>query len=66
MTSATPKHTPEELAARAEAVRQATASLALEGLFISPDVAELDRRYVLGEIDLDEKLKLIKKIYDGK
>lgn len=66
MTSPTPKHTPEELAGRAEAVRQATASLSLEGLFVSPEVAELDRRYALGEIDLDEKLRLIKKIYDGK
>lgn len=66
MTSPAPKHTPEELALRAEAVRQATASLALEGLFVSAEVAELDRRYVLGEISLDEKLELLKEIYGSK
>jgi hypothetical protein len=66
MTSPAIKHTPEELALRAEAVRQATGSLALEGLVVSPEVAELDRRYILGEISLDEKLELIKKLYNHK
>jgi hypothetical protein len=66
MIISAPKHTPEELALRAEAVRQANASLALEGFFVSPEVAELNRRYVLGEIGLDEKLELIRKLYGHK
>lgn len=66
MTSPAPKSTPEEIALRAEAVRQATASLSLEGLFVSAEVADLDRRYVLGEISLDEKLRLIKEMYSSK
>ena len=63
MANQTLRHTPEELAARAEAVRQATASIALEGLVVDPEVAEFDRLYALGEISLEEKLVLIKKLY---
>lgn len=63
MTSPTSKHTAEELAERAEAVRQSNASIVLEGFALDPEVVELNRRYISGEISLDEKLALIKKLY---
>lgn len=55
-----------DLSLRAEAVRQSHASLALEGFKLDPEVIELDRRYVSGELTLEEKMVLIKKLYGVK
>lgn len=64
MTGPIPKHTAKALADRAEAVRQANANISLEGFLVDPKVAELNQRFILGEISLDEKLLLIKNPYN--
>jgi len=58
-----PKISVDERASRAEAVRQANASIALEGFTVDPQVAEWDQQYIDGKLTLDEKLILIKDLY---
>ncbi|NHN93543.1 hypothetical protein GVI59_16595 [Acetobacter sicerae] len=51
------RHTPitdTERARRAEAIRQATGSIALEGFTITDEVRAIDRRFIEGELDDDE------------
>lgn len=63
MTDPIPKHTAKSLSDRAEAVRQSNANISLEGFVLDPKIAELNQRYISGEISLDEKLSLIKNLY---
>ena len=65
MTGPISKHTAKALADRAEAVRQANANISLEGFALDPKVAELNQRFISGEISLDEKLVLIKNLYSN-
>lgn len=48
------KITPEERASRQEAVDFARASVAMEGFKLSAEEIEHGRRYIDGEIDLEE------------
>lgn len=52
-----------QISQRAEAVRQSNAIIALEGFVLDPKVIELNRRFVSGEISLQDKLFLIKDLY---
>ncbi len=48
---------------REAAVGQANASIALEGLELAPEAILINARYISGELDLEQKLHLIKKLY---
>lgn len=52
-----------KLSQKAEAVRQSNANIALESFVLDPKVIELNRRFVSGEISLQDKLVLIKDLY---
>jgi Antitoxin VbhA len=52
------------LSDRTEAVRQSNASISFEGFVLDPKVTELNQRFISGEISLDEKLLLIKNLYN--
>jgi len=56
----------KELAQRVIAVRQANANVFLEGFVLDPEVVDLNRRFACGEISLDVKLKLLKKLYGSR
>lgn len=48
---------------REEIVRQSNASIALEGLELAPEAILINARYVSGELNLEQKLHLIKKLH---
>jgi hypothetical protein len=52
------------LSDRAESVRQSNASISLEGFVLDPKVTELNQRFISGDINLDEKLILIRNLYN--
>jgi len=43
-----------DLDARRRAVDEARASFRLEGIVLSPEIEDLNRRFIAGEISLDE------------
>lgn len=53
----------EEQAHRREAVRQANASVMLEGFIIAPEIAWLNERYIRGELSIDEKGLILRKMF---
>lgn len=53
----------EEQAQRREAVRQANASVMLEGFVIAPEIAWLNECYIRGEISIDEKGLILRKMF---
>lgn len=53
----------EEQALRREAVRQANASIMLEGFVIAPEIAWLNECYIRGEISIDEKGSILRKMF---
>jgi len=64
MIDTTQNHSTKELSQRIEAVRQSNANIALEGFTLDPEVVELNRRFTSGELSLEDKLELIKRLYD--
>lgn len=53
----------EEQARRRDAVRQANASVMLEGFAISAEVVWLNELYIRGEISIEEKGVILHKLY---
>lgn len=53
----------EEQDLRREAVRQANASTMLEGFVIAPEIGWLNECYIRGEISIDEKGLILRKMF---
>jgi hypothetical protein len=53
----------EEQARRRDAVRQANASVTLEGFVIAPEIAWLNECYIRGHISIDEKGSVLRKLF---
>lgn len=54
--------TDEERDARLEAINYARGSVRFEGFVLSPEIEEINRRYVDGELTGDEHIAAIKEI----
>jgi hypothetical protein len=54
----------EEQALRLDAVRHSNASVELEGFHIPIEAVQLNEMFIEGEIDLEQKGRLLLKIYD--
>lgn len=61
VASSKPLITEAERARRQEAIDEARATVRLEGFVLSPEVEELNRRYVAGEMTGDEHSEAIRR-----
>ncbi len=60
----TPRITEEERARRKAAVDYARGSVRFEGIVLSPEVEEINRRYIEGELDEDGHVAAIKALFE--
>lgn len=56
-----PRISPEEQALRVAAVAGANGHNAMEGFFGSPLLTELQNRYIVGEIEIEDAIQALKK-----